>query len=68
MRPEWIFQPSIRYYENLFFEEYNRLPTGAHSVEDCRVANDDCEAGQGEAKQKEKHFGRSAKPRVEFIT
>ena len=47
---------------------YNRLPTGAHSVEDGRVADDDGETGQGEAEKEEKHLGRSAKPRVELIT
>ena len=42
-------------------KKYNRLPTGAHSVEDGRVADDDSETGQGEAKKEEKHLGRSAK-------
>ena len=40
--------------------KHNRLPTGAHSVEDGRVADDDREAGKCESKQEEKHFGRSA--------
>ena len=40
------------------------MPTGAHSVEDGRVADDDREAAKCESKQEEKHFGRSANTRI----
>ena len=58
---------SIRHDAKSSLKKYNRLPTGAHSVEDGRVADDDSETGQGEAEKEEKHLGRSAKPRVESI-
>ena len=69
MKPGSIFQPSVlEMMQRTVCKIYNRLPTGAHSVEDGRVADDDGETGQGEAEKEEKHLGRSAKPRVESIS
>ena len=55
----------VRNNAKSLLKRYNRLPTGAYSVEDGRVTDDDSETRQGEAKQEEKHLGRSAKAGVQ---